>query len=85
MIQLIDDRPGHVLEGDEVDYVVVLVKSAFHLDRGSVIVTVNPLATISVIGDEMTRAEDQIILGHPNLEARRRHGDETPMVMAGGP
>ena len=69
MIELIGDRPGHVLEGDEVHHVVVRVEVPFHLDGRPVVVAVDPFATISLVRDEMSRAEHQVILRDPHLVA----------------
>ncbi len=68
MVELIRDRAGQVLESDEVDHVVVLVKIVLDLDRRPVVVAVETLAMVAVIGDEMPGAEDQVILGYANFE-----------------
>ncbi len=40
MIELVGDRPGHVLERDEIDHVVVRVEVPLDLDRRAVVVAV---------------------------------------------
>src|SRR5262249_2480787 len=47
-------------------------------DRRAVVVPVDALAVIPVIGDEMPCAEDQVILGHTDLELRGSHGRRIP-------
>ena len=47
---------------------MVLVEVAFDLDRRPIVVAVDPLALIALIGDEMARAEDQVVLGDADLE-----------------
>jgi hypothetical protein len=74
VVQLVDDRLRQVLEGNEVDDVVILVKVPLDLDGRPVIVAVNPLALIALIRDEMTRAEDEVVLRDADLESRRVHG-----------
>ena len=80
MIELVDDRPRHVLERDEVDDVVVRVQVSLNLDGRPVVVAVQPLAVVAVIRDEVSRTEHQVILGDADLVARGGHGLETPGV-----
>jgi hypothetical protein len=83
MIELVGDRAGHVLERDEINDVVVFVEIIFDLDRRAVVVAMQPLTAITFVSDEMPRAEHQVILGNPDLEARARHGLLTPGVASG--
>ena len=69
VVQLVDDRLRQVLERDEVDDVVVLVEVALDLDGRPIVMAVDPLALIALIGDEVARAEDEVVLGDPDLEA----------------
>ena len=74
MVELVGDGPGHVLESDEVDHIMIDIEVAFDLDGGPVIVAVDPLAVIAVVGDEMPGAEHQVVFGDVDFEARRWHG-----------
>ena len=74
VIQFVGDRAGQVLKSDEVDHIVVLIQISLNFDGSTVVVTVEPLAVVAVICDEVTRTEDQVILRDPDLEKRRRHG-----------
>ena len=63
MIEFGDDGLSDVAERDEVDDVEILIESADRLNRHSPVVSVQPLANISVERDEMCCAEDQMVFG----------------------
>ncbi len=67
MVELVDDLTGQVLQGDEVEDVVVDVEVILDLDRRPVVVAVDTLALVTCVGDEVARAEDQVILGDTHL------------------
>jgi hypothetical protein len=73
VVKLIRDQASQVLESDEVDHVVILVELVLHLDRRPVIVAVEPLAVITVIGDEMASTEDEVVLGYSYFELGVAH------------
>ena len=58
-----------LLQGDEVEDVVVLVELALDLDGGAVVVAVQPLALVALVADEVAGAEDEVVLGDADLEA----------------
>src|SRR5262249_2150196 len=84
MIQLVDDRLRQVLQRDEIDDVVVLVEVAFHFDGRPIVMAVDPLALVALIGDKVPRAEDEIVLGHTDLEPRRWHGGQILVLDGSG-
>ncbi len=67
VVELVDDGPGQILQGDEVEDVMVDVQVILDLDRRPVIVAVDALALVTRVGDEVARAEDQVILGDSHL------------------
>ena len=78
VVELVDDPAGQVLERDEVEDVMVLVELVFHLDGRPIVMAVDSLALAAGVGDEVARAEDQVILGDTDLVTRTGHGWETP-------
>jgi hypothetical protein len=49
---------------------VVLVQVPLDLDGDPIIVAVDAVAPVALIGDEMTRTKNEVVLGHPDLESR---------------
>ena len=47
MVEFVGDFLGALLQGDEVEDVVVLVERALDLDGGAVVVAVQPLALVA--------------------------------------
>ena len=74
MIEFIGDGLGAVLQGDEVEDVVVGVQLALDLDGGAVVVAVQPFALVALVADEVAGAEDEMVLGDADLVVFGRHG-----------
>ena len=75
MVEFVNDRLGLIPQGDEVINIVIFIKVPLDFDRDPVIVAVDSLAFLAVKRDEMSRREDEKILGHPDVILRRdRHG-----------
>src|SRR5262249_5326315 len=63
VVQLVGELAHDVLEGDEVEDVVVLVEWAFDLGGHAIVMAVQALALAAVVRDEMPGAKDQVVLG----------------------
>src|SRR5262245_47332647 len=74
MIEFVCDLLGARLQGDEVEDVEVLVQWSLDLDGGAVVVPVQTLALVPRVRDEMTAAEDEVVLGDAHLVAFGTHG-----------
>ena len=61
VIQLVDDSLQRVSQRDEVEDVRVAIKGAGQLNRRPPVVTMQPLANVSIERDEVGGAEDQVI------------------------
>src|SRR5262249_3291829 len=53
----------------EVKDVEVIVERAFDLHGRAVVVAVQPFALVALVADEVPGAENQVVLGDPDLEA----------------
>ena len=74
MVELVGDGAGEVPQGDEVEDVMVLVQVVLDLDGRPVVVAVDPLALVAREGDEVARAEDEVVLVDADLVALGGHG-----------
>ncbi len=51
----------HVAQGNEIDDVMVFVQRPGHFCFQPIVVSVQTLANVAVVGDEVTGAKDQIV------------------------
>jgi hypothetical protein len=73
VVEFVDDRSSQTQQGNEVENVVIPVEVVLDLNRDPIVVPVDSLALVTVVSDEVPRAEHQIILGHTDLVTRARH------------
>lgn len=62
VIQLVDDSLQCVSQRDEVEDVRVAIEGAGQLNRRPPVVSMQPLANVSIERDEVGGAEDQVVL-----------------------
>src|SRR5438132_108518 len=74
MVELVDNRFDAAFESDEVENVVVLVQVPFDVDGGAVVMTMQALALVALVANEVPAAENKIVLGDTHLETLR-HGN----------
>ncbi len=67
MVEFVGDELGPLLQRDEIEYVIILVQDAFDLDRGPVVVAMQPFALVAFVADEVAGAKDEIVLADTNL------------------
>ena len=81
VVEAVGDLLDLPLERDEIEQVVIRVKSADDLNGRPVIVAVQPFAGVAVLRDEVAGAEDQIVFrdadgvalgGHETIRNCRR-------------
>ena len=73
VVEFVRDFLRALLEGDEVEDVVVLLEHALDFDGGAVVVAVEPLALVAAVADEVPAAEHQVVFGDADFEALGRH------------
>src|SRR5262249_44052576 len=69
VVKLGSDRLGQISECQEVEDVLILVQVVLDLDGRPVVMAMDPFAVIAGKCDEMTRTEDQAILGNTDKVA----------------
>ena len=67
MIQLINDRPCSILECNKIEDVMILIKIAFDFDGDPIIMSVELLALVAIIGDEVRTAKHEIVFSDVNF------------------
>lgn len=58
-----------VLEGDEIENVIVLVERGFDFHGHAIVVAVQALTIVAAVRDEMPGTEDQVIFGDTDCKA----------------
>lgn len=64
VVELIHNLESQILEHDKVKHIMVLVKIVLDFDGDARVVSMEPFAHVSMIRDEMPRAEYEIVFGH---------------------
>src|SRR5262249_8141756 len=84
MVQLVGNGLGAVLQGNEVEDVLVLIQFAFDFNGGPVIVAVQSFAPVAFLADKMAAAKDEVVFGDPDFVALGHNGKSAVQGIAGG-
>ena len=74
VVQLVEDCPQRITQGNEIDHVIVFIQRSMHFGRYAVVVPVQPFARVCCQANEMRGAEGQVVFRNSDVEVLHDRG-----------